>query len=139
MSADPNCIFCKIVAGEIPCFKLLEDADTLAFMDINPVNDGHALIIPKAHYPTVVDIAPEAIAAAARTTRHIAQAVHAALQPDGINLMQANGPGAGQSVEHFHFHVLPRRLGDGLVVNWTPRPGDHGHIAEIAKRIRQHL
>ena len=139
MSRDPNCIFCKIVAGEIPCFKLTEDDETLAFMDINPVHDGHALIIPKAHYPTVFDTPPEAIAAAALTTRRIAQAVRAAVQPDGINLMQANGPGAGQSVGHFHFHVLPRRNGDGLLVNWTPKPGDHARIAEVAERIRRHL
>jgi histidine triad (HIT) family protein len=139
MTSDPNCIFCKIVAGEIPCFKLLEDAETLAFMDINPVHDGHALVIPKAHYPTVFDIAPEAVAAAARTARRVAQAVNAALKPDGLNLIQSNGPGAAQSVGHFHFHVLPRRLGDGLLVNWTPKPGDHAHIAELAERIRQHL
>jgi len=139
MAADPNCIFCKIVAGEIPCFKLLEDAETLAFMDINPVHDGHALIIPKAHFPTVLDIAPDAIAAAARTTRRIAQAVNAALKPDGLNLVQSNGPCAAQSVGHFHFHVLPRWNGDGLLVNWTPKPGDHAYIAEIAERIRQHL
>ena len=139
MSADPNCIFCKIVAGEIPCFKLLEDADTLAFMDINPVHDGHALIIPKAHYPTVFEIAPEAIAAAARAASRVAKAVNAVLKPDGLNLLQSNGPGAAQSVGHFHFHVLPRRLDDGLLVNWTPKPGDHARIAEIAERIRQHL
>lgn len=139
MTTDPNCIFCKIVAGEIPCFKLIEEAETLAFMDINPVHDGHALIIPKAHYPTVFDIAPEAIAAAARTTRRVARAVNAALQPDGLNLVQSNGPGAAQSVEHFHFHVLPRWNGDGLLVNWSPKPGDHAHIAEIAERIGQHL
>jgi histidine triad (HIT) family protein len=139
MSADPNCIFCKIVTGEIPCFKLLEDSETLAFMDINPVHDGHALIIPKAHYPTVFDIEPDSIAAAARTTRRVAQAVNAALKPDGLNLVQSNGPGAAQSIEHFHFHVLPRWNGDGLLVNWTPKPGDHAHIAEVAERIRQHL
>ena len=139
MSADPNCIFCKIVAGEIPCFRLTEDDETLAFMDINPVHDGHALIIPKAHYPTVFDIAAEAMAATALTTRRVARAVNAALRPDGINLMQANGPGAGQSVGHFHFHVLPRWTDDGLLVNWTPKPGDHTHIAEVAERIRRHL
>jgi histidine triad (HIT) family protein len=137
MTADPNCIFCKIVAGDIPCFKLLEDAETLAFMDINPVHDGHALVIPKAHYPTVFEIAPEAFAATARSAARIAKAVNAALRPDGFNLVQSNGPGAAQSVGHFH--VLPRRLGDGLLLNWTPKPGDRAHIAEIAERIRQHL
>jgi histidine triad (HIT) family protein len=139
MSADPNCIFLQDRRRRDSLLQAAGRHRHACFHGLNPVNDGHALIIPKAHYPTVFDIAPKAIAAAARTTRRIAQAVNAALQPDGINLMQANGPGAGQSVEHFHFHVLPRRLGDGLVVNWTPKPGDHAHIAEIAERIRQHL
>src|SRR5260370_31491755 len=139
MSADPDCIFCRIVAGDIPCFKLFEDSETLAFMDINPVHDGHALVIPKAHYPTVFDIAPEAFAAAARIAARVAKAVNAALKPDGLNLVQSNGPGAAQSVGHFHIHVLPRRLGDGLLVNWTPKPGDHARIGEIAERVRRQL
>lgn len=78
---DPNCIFCKIVAGAVPSFKLYENAETLAFMDINPVHDGHCLVIPKAHFATVFDIAPEAFAAVARTTAVIATAVNAALKP----------------------------------------------------------
>jgi|SRR5579862_2239212 len=139
MAADPDCIFCKIVAGQVPSFKLCEDAETLAFMDINPVHDGHCLVIPKAHYPTVFDIAPEAFAAVARVTARVAAAVNAALQSDGLNLIQANGKGAAQSVGHFHMHVLPRHLGDGLLVNWTPKPGDMAHIAEVAARIRAHL
>jgi histidine triad (HIT) family protein len=141
MSADPDCIFCKIVAGEVPCFKLFEDADTLAFMDINPVHDGHCLVIPKAHYPTVFEIAPEAFAAAARTTARVAKAVNQAVKPDGLNLIQANGIGAGQSVGHFHLHVFPRRLNDGVAINWEShqKPGDHAHIAEIAERIRGFL
>jgi histidine triad (HIT) family protein len=139
MAADPDCIFCKIVAGTVPCFKLFEDADTLAFMDINPVHDGHCLIIPKAHYPTVFDIAPAAMAAAARTTATVAKAVNAAVTPAGINLMQANGEGAGQSVGHFHLHIVPRRADDGLLFNWDPKPGDHANIAAIAERIRGFL
>ena len=136
MAADPDCIFCKIVAGEIPCFKLFEDAETLAFMDINPANDGHALVIPKAHSPNVFEIAPEEFAAAARTAAKVAKAVNAAIQPDGINLMQANGEGAGQSVFHLHLHIIPRRNDDGLLFNWDPKPGDRARIAEIAERIR---
>ena len=139
MATDPDCIFCKIVAGAVPCFKLYDDAETLAFMDINPVHDGHCLVIPKAHYPTVFDIAPEAFAAVARATAKVATAVNAAVKPDGLNLVQSNGMGAAQSVGHFHMHVLPRRLGDGLLVNWGPKPGDTAHIAEIAERIRAAL
>jgi histidine triad (HIT) family protein len=139
MAEDPSCIFCKIVAGEIPCFKLFEDAETLAFMDINPANDGHCLVIPKAHSPNVFEIAPEDFAAAARTATKVAKAVNAAVQPDGINLMQANGEGAGQSVGHFHLHIIPRRHDDGLLFNWDPKPGDRARIAEIAERIRRLL
>src|SRR5579862_7554998 len=112
MAADPDCIFCKIVAGAVPSFKLCEDAETLAFMDINPVHDGHCLVIPKAHYPTIFEITPKAMAEVARTAIGLATAVNAAVKPDGLNLIQSNGPGAAQSVGHFHIHVLPRRIGD---------------------------
>src|SRR5258708_15619191 len=101
MASDPNCIFCNIVAGEIPCFKLFEDAETLAFMDINPVHDGHSLVIPKAHYRTIFEIPAEALAATARAAAALAKAVNTAVKPDGLNLVQTNGPGAAQSVGHF--------------------------------------
>jgi histidine triad (HIT) family protein len=136
MVSDPNCIFCKIVAGTIPCFKLHEDGETLAFMDINPVHDGHCLVIVKAHYPTLFELPSAAFAAAGRAAIKVATAVNAALKPDGLNLLQANGPGAAQSVPHFHLHVLPRSMNDGLAVNWTLKPGDRQRIAEIAERIR---
>lgn len=139
MAADPECIFCKIVAGEIPSFKLYEDTDTFAFMDINPVHDGHCLVIPKAHAATVFEIAPGDFAATARTTAKVANAVNAAVQPDGLNLIQSNGPGAAQSVAHFHIHVLPRRMNDGLLVNWELKPGDRDRIAAVAERIRKSL
>ena len=138
-SKADNCIFCKIAAGTIPCIKLSEDSDTLAFMDINPANDGHCLVIPKAHFPTLFALEPNAFAAAGRTVIKVANAIQAALAPDGINLLQANGSGAGQSVLHFHIHVLPRRHDDGLSINWTPKPGDRAHIAAIAEKIRKHL
>src|ERR1700676_1494281 len=135
MAMDPDCIFCKIVAGAVPCFKLCEDEETLAFMDINPVHDGHCLVIPKAHYPNVFEIAPEAFAAAARTAARLAKAVNAAVRPDGLNLIQANGVGAGQSVGRVHLHVFPRRLDDGVAINWDPQPGDRARIAEVDERI----
>ena len=122
MARDPNCIFCRIVAGEIPSDKLYEDGETLAFMDINPVNDGHCLVMPKAHYPTVFELPEAAFAAAAATAIRIAKAVNAALKPDGLNLLQANGPAAAQSVAHFHIHILPRRHNDGLKLNWSSSP-----------------
>lgn len=138
-STSPDCVFCKIVAGEIPCFKLYEDNETLAFMDINPVHDGHCLVIPKAHHATVFVLPAACFAAVGATAIRIANAVNVALSPDGVNLLQANGPGAAQSVAHFHLHILPRRMNDGLAVNWTPKPGDRARIAEIAERIRARL
>jgi histidine triad (HIT) family protein len=139
MASDPNCIFCKIVKGEIPSFKLYEDAETLAFMDINPVHDGHCLVIPKAHSATVFEIAPEDFAATARTAAKVAKAVKAAVPCDGFNLMQANGEGAGQSVGHLHLHIVPRKNGDGLLFNWEPKAGERDRIAAVAERIRKLL
>ena len=139
MSSDPNCVFCKIVAGAIPSFKLYEDEATLAFMDINPVHDGHCLVITKAHYATVFDVPADAFAAVARVSGKLATAVNAAVRPDGLNLLQANGPGAAQSVPHFHIHILPRRMNDGLLVNWALKPGDMKRIGEWAERIRAFL
>ena len=136
MTTDPNCIFCKIAAGTIPSIKLWEDAETLAFMDINPANDGHCLVIPKAHFATLFTLTPEAFAAAGRTVIKVANAVQAALTPDGINLLQANGPGAGQSVPHLHFHIMPRRPNDGVALNWEYKPGDKAEIEAIYKRLK---
>ena len=136
MSGDSDCIFCKIVQGEIPCFKLYEDEHTLAFMDINPANEGHALVIPRQHARDLMAIDPEPLAAVATTARRVARAVDAALGPAGMNLMQCNGEAAGQSVFHFHMHVLPRRVDDDLMMNWGIRPGDMDAIAGVAERIR---
>lgn len=139
MKTDSDCIFCKIVAGEIPCFKLYEDEDTLSFMDINPANEGHALIITKEHWKNVYEIPDTLIAAVSVTAKKIAGAVEAKLSPDGINLIQCNGEGAAQSVEHFHMHVLPRKLGDDLKLNWRIIPGDMEQIKKQAERIMSAL
>ena len=134
MRTDPNCIFCKIVAGQIPCFKLYEDAETLAFMDINPGNPGHALAVAKAHWENLAAMPPPLLGPVLATAQRVAKAVEAALRPDGINLLQANGPGAAQSVFHFHIHILPRRVGDELKMNWGHKPGDMAAIkADYAK------
>ncbi|MDF3073057.1 MAG: hypothetical protein K0S54_724 [Alphaproteobacteria bacterium] len=133
---DGTCIFCKIVAGQIPCFKLYEDADTIAFMDINPVNEGHALAVAKGHHPTVHDIPADVLGKVAATAQRIARAQQKALGPSGINLLQANGPGAGQTVFHLHFHVLPRTAQDGeLKVNWGHNPGDMARIKATYEKM----
>ncbi len=136
MRTDKDCIFCKIVAGEIPCFKLYEDDRTLAFMDINPASTGHALAIAKAHYENIHEIPGDLAGACIATAQRIAGAVETALSPDGINLIQANGPGAAQSVQHFHIHILPRYAGDkNLKVNWGIQPGDRDAIKAAYEKI----
>jgi len=139
MKTDANCVFCKIVAGEMQCFKLLEDDGTLAIMDIYPANDGHCLVLSKEHFATIFDISDEAFAAVSYSVNRVARAVNKALSPLGLNLVQANGPGAKQSVPHFHIHVLPRKLGDELKLNWAVGAGDPNTIAAIAEKIRANL
>ena len=139
MSTDPDCIFCKIIAGEIPSFSLHEDEHTFAFMDINPANEGHALIIPKEHAADLHAVSDAALCAAIGTAKRVAAAVQTVLEPDGINLLQANGPGAAQSVFHFHLHVVPRRNGDELKMNWGLNPGDMDAIGALATRLRAAL
>jgi histidine triad (HIT) family protein len=139
MKTDTDCVFCKIVAGQMPCFKLLEDDNALAIMDIYPANDGHCLVLTKEHYPTLFDISDEAFAAVSRSIIRVARAVNQALSPVGLNLIQANGPDAQQSVRHFHVHVLPRKLGDQLKLNWGVKPGDSETIAALAEKIRARL
>ena len=139
MGADPDCIFCKIIAGDIPCFKLYEDDNTIAFMDINPANEGHALVIPREHAADLHAVSEAAVADTVITAKKIAAAITATLDPQGLNLLQCNGPAAAQSVMHFHMHVLPRRNGDELKLNWGIEPGDMEAIGKLAERIRENL
>ena len=136
---DGTCIFCKIVAGQIPCFKLLEDANTIAFMDINPVNPGHALAVAKGHWPTVDVIPSEVLAEVAQTAQKVAKAAFKVLKPHGVNLLQANGEGAGQSVPHLHIHVMPRVKGDDVNLNWQPKPGDMAAIKAVYEKLKAAL
>ena len=139
MDREPDCIFCRIVAGEIPSFKLFEDEATLAFMDINPANEGHALVIPKEHTSDLYSVPEEALARTVVAARKVAAAVAKTLNPDGLNLVQCNGPAAAQSVMHFHVHVLPRVKSDGLSMNWGLKLGDIEAIGRLAERIRANL
>jgi histidine triad (HIT) family protein len=131
---DESCIFCKIVAGQLPCFKLFEDEATIAFMDINPVNPGHALAVAKGHWPTVDVIPPDILAAVAKTAQRVAKATMSELKPSGVNLLQSNGEGAGQSVPHLHVHILPRYPGDKVRLNWVYTPGDKAET--ICRRLK---
>lgn len=139
-----ECIFCKIVAGISECHEIYQDDATLAFMDIHPANDGHCLVIPKQHFEKVFDMPPAAFGTVASTAARVARVVNEVLRPGGISLLQANGELAGQSVLHVHVHVLPRRAGDGLPINWDRNRDedqrfDRHRIAEIAERLRLRL
>ena len=135
LNLNEDCIFCKIIRGEIPSFKLYEDDLTYAFMDINPLNDGHALVIPKYHAENIYATPDEWFGPTMSTVRRIASAVNKVVQPEGINLLQANGPGAKQSVFHLHIHVIPRYADDGAGMNWEMKPGDMDAIGKLAKQI----
>ena len=110
----PDCLFCKIVRGELPSFKVYEDAMILAFLDIRPVNAGHTLVIPKRHAHNIFDIAEEDWAALAKATRELAIAIEKGVGADGVNIAMNNREHAGQVVEHPHVHIIPRFKGDGL-------------------------
>jgi histidine triad (HIT) family protein len=131
-----DCIFCKIVAGQVPCTKVYEDADTLAFMDIGPVVKGHTLVIPKSHHERIVDTPPDVLRRLIVVVKRIAKAQIAGLAADGVNVSQANGKTAGQIVPHIHFHVIPRFETDGHRWNWTPKQYDTpAEMAGLADRI----
>jgi histidine triad (HIT) family protein len=136
---DGTCVFCKIVARQIPCFKLLEDANTIAFMDINPVNPGHALAVAKGHWPTVDVIPADVLGEVAQTAQKVAKAAFKVLAPHGVNLLQANGEGAGQTVPHLHIHIMPRVEGDDVTLNWDPKPGDMAAIKAIYEKLKAAL
>jgi histidine triad (HIT) family protein len=139
-----ECIFCSIVAGAAPCHDIYRDDATLAFMDIKPANEGHCLVIPKAHFGKVFEMPPEAFAAVASTVVKVANAVNDELRPGGLSVLQANGALAGQTVPHVHVHILPRRTDDNLLINWDrersdEKAADSTRIAAIAERLRLRL
>ncbi len=136
---DDECIFCKIIRGEIPCFKVLDDDDVLAFMDVNPIAPGHVLVTPRHHSKDILETPPEWVGKAFAGAGRVARAVQKTLRPDGINIVQANGPGAKQSVFHLHVHVIPRGMDDGLSMNWELIPGDMDAIGRLAEQIAANI
>jgi histidine triad (HIT) family protein len=133
--ADPDCIFCKIVAGELPATIVDEDERTVAFMDIAPATRGHALVIPRAHARDLLSIEVEDLRAAAVASQRLAARVKERLGADGVNLLNACGATAWQTVFHFHIHVVPRYDGDPLKLPWVPAPGDPQEIAAAAQEL----
>lgn len=138
-SPPGQCIFCRLVAGEIPSAKVCEDELTVAFMDIGQVNPGHVLVATKRHAVTLLDITPEEAAAVLQTAQRVARAAQAAFDPPGMTLFQANGPVGGQTVFHFHLHVLPRHQGDGLAFQWERREPGMQALQACAARLRTAL
>jgi histidine triad (HIT) family protein len=131
-----DCVFCMIRDGKIPSAKIYDDERTLAFMDINPLTRGHCLVVTKAHAATLYDAEVEDLKAAVVTAKKVAAALRKALSPDGLNVLQANGAAAFQSVPHFHLHLIPRWTGDGKGFDWKIVPGNREEIMGIADRIR---
>ena len=131
-----DCIFCAIAAGEIPCFKIYEDADFLAYLDINPFSEGHALVIPKTHVTGLLDAPDDLLAALVACVKKVAAHLKAALPCDGFNILQNNGAAAGQTVPHLHFHIVPRYGEGGGEISFANQKGDMSALAALAARIR---
>jgi histidine triad (HIT) family protein len=130
-----DCIFCKIVAGELPATVVDRDEHTVAFMDINPATRGHALVVPRIHTPDLLSIDPGQLAVVARAAQRLSARAKERLKADGINVINSCGAAAWQTVFHFHLHVIPRYEGDPLRLPWIPAPGDPAEIAAAAAAI----
>ena len=131
-----DCIFCAIAAGEIPCFKIYEDADFLAYLDINPFSEGHALVIPKTHVTGLLDAPDDLLAALVACVKKVAAHLKTALPCDGFNILQNNGAAAGQTVPHLHFHIVPRYGAGGGEISFANQKGDMSALEALAARIR---
>ncbi len=135
-----ECIFCRIVAGEIPATRIYEDDDVLVFMDIGPIIEGHALVISKQHYESVVQVPDSLLAKLHVVAKRIAESQLNGLGADGVNIMQNNGKASGQEVPHIHVHVIPRFDGDGHKWNWAAKKYDDlGTMNKLAEKMRKHL
>lgn len=131
-----QCLFCRLIAGEIPATRVCEDEATLAFMDLGQVNPGHVLVATKRHAATLLDLAPDEAAAAMRTAQRVARAVKEAFDPPGIILLQANGREGEQTVFHFHVHVVPRHANDGIGFTWPRKNPPRETLEAYAARLR---
>jgi histidine triad (HIT) family protein len=132
---DPDCLFCKIVAGDIPATLVREDERTVAFMDINPATRGHLLVVPREHSTNLLEVGADDLAACAAAAQQLAALLSERLGADGVNVLNSCGRAAWQTVFHFHLHVIPRYAGDPLRLPWTPGPGDRDEIAATAAEL----
>ncbi len=135
----PDCIFCRIVAGDIPSTRVYEDDRVIAFLDINPLAEGHTLIIPKAHAERLTELSAQDAEAVFQPVPALARAVVAATGAEGFNVLQNNGRVAGMAVAHVHVHIIPRRADDGLGYRWPARPARPGELERMQKAILDRL
>ncbi len=135
--ADEDCIFCKIVAGELPAEKVAEDEHTVAFMDINPWTRGHALVIPREHSKNLYEISDDDLARTLQAAKGLAARMRDKLGADGVNLLNSCEPAAWQTVFHFHVHVIPRYDGDPLRLPGQPITPGEGELADVASELRE--
>lgn len=131
---ENDCVFCAIAAGEIPSFKIYEDDSVLAFLDINPFSEGHTLVIPKEHYKNLLEVPPAVLAVLLERVQKVASHIAATLPCEGFNILQNNGAVAGQTVNHIHFHIVPRFEGSGLT--FESGKGDMEKLGALASRLR---
>ena len=131
-----DCIFCKIIAGEVPSHKVYEDESSLAFLDISPSSRGHTLVIPREHAADLYEISPGSLAATISAVQAVAHILRSKLQPDGMNVFQNNGAAAGQDVFHYHVHLVPRRAGERTSLQGRGAT-DHAALAALAEELRQ--
>ena len=136
MARDPDCLFCKIVAGELPATVVAEDDRTVSFMDINPATPGHALVVPRDHATDLLSIPAEDLEAVTVAAQRLAHRAKEALGADGVNLLNSCGAAAWQTVFHFHMHVIPRYEDDPLRLPWVPGPGDEDEIRATGEKLR---
>lgn len=134
--SDPNCLFCQIAAGELAAHTIAEDERTITFMDVNPATRGHALVIPRTHSTNLLQVEPDDLAAVALAAQRQAERVSERLGAEGVNLLNACGSAAWQTVFHFHVHVIPRYADDPLKLPWIPAPGNPDEIADAASALR---
>jgi histidine triad (HIT) family protein len=139
MTAKTDCIFCGIAAGRIPSIKVYENSHVLAFLDIGPISDGHTLVIPRAHFDRLDQCPAELLAEMAKVLGMLGGPVAKAVGADGYNVLCNNGAAAGQVVEHVHFHIIPRKNGDGVFNRWPAYKYPDGKAAAIAEKILQNL
>ena len=131
-----DCLFCGIVAGDVPGQVVDSDEHTVAFMDINPATRGHALVVPRQHSADLMEVSDEDLTYTMLAARRLARRIREALQPDGFNILNSCGSAAWQTVFHFHLHVIPRYVDDPLRLPWVPGPGDPDEIAAVAEQLR---